>query len=175
MTDRRNEKEAIQNMQRYLRALSYDSLGANPVPIDGIFESATRDALLAFQQSAGLEPTGVADKTTWDALYSAYLRATQNERESEGLYLFPDTPTGYELSLGEAWMLVNVIQLLLLELRVAYDIFEDVTESGVYDQKTQEAIREFQRINLLPETGKVDAATYNRIVREYTNLARSGQ
>ncbi len=170
-----NKEQAVTNLQRYLRELSYDSLGANPVPIDGIFDTATRDALIAFQRSANLEPTGIADKRTWDALFAAYRRATELGRTTRGLYLFPDTPVNYELSPGEAWLLVNVVQLLLIELRVAYDIFEDITESGVYDAATEQAIKDFQRINLLPETGRVDAATYNRIVREYANLARGGQ
>ncbi len=170
-----NEEQAIRNLQKYLRELSFDSLGANPVPIDGIFDRATRDALMEFQKKEGLEPTGIADKTTWDALFAAYRKSTELDRTSMGLYLFPEVPVGYELSAGEAWLLVNIVQLLLLELRVAYDIFEDVTESGVYDAETEAAIRAFQRINLLPETGKVDAATYNRILREYANVARDGQ
>jgi peptidoglycan hydrolase-like protein with peptidoglycan-binding domain len=165
-----NQEQAITNLQRYLRRLSYDSLGANKVPIDGIFDSATREALTDFQRKMGLEPTGVADKLTWDTLFSEYKKQTDIERNTRGLYLFPDTPTDYEVSLGEAWLLVNVIQLLLLELRVVYDIFENVSESGIYDEQTEAAIREFQRINLLPETGRVDAATYNRIVREYSNI-----
>jgi murein L,D-transpeptidase YcbB/YkuD len=170
-----NQEEATRNLQRYLRELSYDSLGANPVPIDGIFDRATRDALMDFQQREALEPNGIADKQTWDALYAAYRKKTALDRAEMGLYLFPDTPVGYELSPGEAWLLVNLVQLLLIELSVAYDIFENVTESGVYDKATEEAIKYFQRINLLPETGKVDAATYARIVREYTNIAKDSQ
>ncbi len=170
-----NEEQAIRNLQKYLRELSYDSLGANPVPLDGIFDRATRDALIEFQKSVGLEPTGIADKATWDALFAAYQKSIESKRNTRGLYFFPDTPRGYELSSGEAWLLVNIVQLLLLELRIAYDIFENVTESGVYDSATEAAIRDFQRINLLPETGRVDAATYDRIVREYTNLGQNGQ
>jgi len=175
MPQQTNREQAVTNLQRYLREVSYDSLGANTVPIDGIFDTVTRDALISFQQSAGLEPTGVADKATWDALFAAYRRSTEPIRTRRGLFLFPDTPVNYQLSRGEAWLLVNIVQLLLLELRVSYDIFEGVTESGVYDEATEQAIKDFQRINLLPETGRVDAATYDRIVREYTNLAQKGQ
>ena len=170
-----NQKQAVTNLQTYLRRLSFDSLGASAVPIDGIFDTATRDALKNFQKSVGLEPTGVADKTTWDALFNAYKRATEVERAAEALYLFPEAPSDYAVSLGERLMLVNVLQLLMIELRVAYDIFENVNESGVYDEATEAAIRNFQRINMLPETGKVDATTYNRIVREYMNIGRQSQ
>jgi hypothetical protein len=36
-----------------------------PVPIDGVFGSATRNAVLAFQQQAALAATGVLDQPTW--------------------------------------------------------------------------------------------------------------
>ncbi|MBQ9112515.1 MAG: peptidoglycan-binding protein [Clostridia bacterium] len=165
-----NREQAITNLQRYLRRLSYEGLEGNRVPIDGIFDTATRDALIQFQQDMGLPATGVADKRTWDLLFSEFLKATDTERNSEGLFLFPKDPPDYAVSPGDALLLVSMIQLLLLELRATYDIFEDIVESGIYDENTEKAIREFQRINLLPETGKVDEATWNRIVREYSNI-----
>ena len=121
----------------------------------------------------GLPATGVADKKTWDMLFEQYRLATEDERTSEGLYPFPSRPTGYAVSLGDTLLLVRMIQILLMELRATYDIFEDITESGTYDESTEKAIREFQRINLLPETGRVDLATWNRIVREYSNIEQS--
>ena len=36
--------------------------------VDGVFGPATREALMGFQSSVGLEPTGVADMSTWMAL-----------------------------------------------------------------------------------------------------------
>lgn len=167
-----NEEQAITNLQRYLRRLSYEGLEGNRVPIDGIFDRDTRDALTQFQRNMGLPATGVADKRTWDTLFSEYQRVTDKERSSQALYLFPKTPADYEVTLGDTLLLVNVIQLLLLELSAAYGIFEDIIESGTYDSQTEKAVRDFQRINLLPETGRVDEATWNRIVREYSNLDR---
>lgn len=175
MAEIQNKEQAITNLQRYLRRLSFEGFEGQRVPVDGIFDSATREALMSFQRAMGLEATGVADKLTWDTLFSEYSRVTANEREERGLFLFPTTPDDYAVSAEDAFLLVNVIQLLLLELRVTYDAFEDLTESGVYDAQTQQAIREFQRINLLPETGEVDRATWNRIVREYSNLAKNDQ
>lgn len=168
-----NQAQAVTNLQRYLRRLSYEGLGGNRVPIDGIFDTTTRDALMSFQQSMGLPATGVADKRTWDMLFEQYRLATEDERSAEGLYPFPARPTGFAVSLGDTLLLVSLIQLLLMELRATYDIFEDITESGTYDEETEKAIREFQRINLLPETGKVDIATWNRIVREYSIIESS--
>ncbi len=162
--------DAIRNLQRYLRRIEEDRGDINAVPIDGIFDTATRNALIRFQGDAGLAQTGVADKTTWDALYKEYLRSTELERGRNGLYFFPQNPIGYEVSTGDTLMLVRIIQLLLSELRATYDIFENVVESGTYDTETENAIRNFQRIQGLAPTGRVDERTWNRIVKEYSNL-----
>ena len=140
-------------------------------PIDGIFESDTENAVASFQRANGLPETGVADKETWDRIFEEYMRVTENERLAQGLFIFPDAPIGYTISKGDALTLVRILQLLLLELRAIYDIFEDITENGIFDDKTETAIRDFQAANLLPVTGEVDKRTWNRIVREYANLA----
>ena len=165
-----NKEQAITNLQRYLRRLSYEGLGGQRVPIDGIFGSTTKEALSEFQRAAGLPITGAADKQTWDALFEEYSIVTQNERLAECLDPFPKNPPDYAVSLGDTLTLVSIIQLLLLELRATYDIFEDISESGVFDEQTEQAVREFQLKNGLSPTGKVDRATWNRIVREYSSL-----
>lgn len=40
----------------------------NTVEINGVFDHRVRRAVAAFQASAGLEPSGVADSATWSAL-----------------------------------------------------------------------------------------------------------
>ena len=63
------EREAIRNVQRYLRQLSYTDSEIPPVPVDGIFGEATSNSLMAFQQKNGLRVSGVADRESFDALY----------------------------------------------------------------------------------------------------------
>ena len=168
-----NKEEAVTNLQRYLRRLSfeYDMPNMPRPPIDGIFDTDTENALIAFQRQMGLPATGVADKETWDKLFLEYMRVTEAERLAQGLSIFPDTPKDYAISQGDTLTLVRILQLLLLELSLTYDIFEDITENGVFDEKTEAAVKKFQAANLLPITGEVDRRTWNRIVREYTNLA----
>ena len=167
-----NKAQAVTNLQKYLRRLSFEDefYDIPRPPIDGIFDSVTEDAVSDFQRKNGLAVTGVADKETWDRIFGEYMRVTENERMAQGLFIFPDTPEGYTISRGDALTLVRILQLLLLELRLTYDVFEDVTENGIYDERTEKAIRDFQRANLLPVTGEVDKKTWNRIVREYANL-----
>lgn len=165
-----NQKQAISNLQRYLRRISFESEAESRVPVDGIFDEATRQALRDFQEESGLPVTGVADKRTWDTLFARYSYLTRGQLTSQGLYLFPQEPPNYAVTLGDTLTLVRIIQILLLELRAVYEIFEDVAESGTYDEQTMEAIRQFQIIHGLPATGEVDELTWNAIVREYSNL-----
>ncbi len=175
-TEARNKQEAVSNLQKYLRRISFEHGATNMheiprPPIDGIYGRDTENAVREFQRIMGLPQTGVVDKRTWDMIFEEYMRVTEGERLVEGLFIFPDTPSNYTISRGDALTLVRILQLLLLELSVTYDIFEDIAESGIFDERTENAIRDFQAANLLPVTGEVDRATWNRIVREYANLA----
>ena len=50
-----------------------------PAPTqDGVFVSGTRQAVLAFQQSMGLNPDGVVGPLTWTTLYDTYRGIEQN-------------------------------------------------------------------------------------------------
>jgi len=62
MNDHPNQAPAVENLQRYLRQLSYDQPEIPAPPIDGIFESQTEEALRQFQRSRGLPVTGSADR-----------------------------------------------------------------------------------------------------------------
>lgn len=172
MSEPINKPDAVKNLQKYLRKLSFYGFETERVPIDGIYDSATRNAVTEFQRIHGLPETGDTDSDTWNAIFDEYMLLIENERKSLGLFLFPNNSIDYSVVLGDRLLLVNIIQLLLSELRVAYDIFDDIIESGIYDAETSDGIRKFQEINGLEATGEVDRATWNRIVREYSNIGR---
>jgi hypothetical protein len=55
---------AVRALQRLLNAV-----GTNPpLPVSGAFDTQTRYAVNAFKQTLGLQPNGIADQRTWDAL-----------------------------------------------------------------------------------------------------------
>lgn len=164
--------QAIRNLQRYLRRLSFDSPTIPRVPIDGIFESATEDAVKAFQAEYGLPVTGRADKRTWDRLYLEFLRVEEKNDRTPILHLFPTAPPNYVLEEGEESLTVMFLQIFLRELGIIYDAFEDMEITGRYDAPTAQNVRIFQEASLLPITGKVDLVTWNRILRDYTHYAQ---
>ena len=164
--------QAVFNLQRYLRRLSFDNPALLRVPTDGIFDTATEDAVRAFQGVYGLPETGRADRQTWDRIYDAYLRVERDSDRTPVTNFFPTYPEGYELGMGENSLTVSLLQLLLRELSIAYDTLELAEVTGVFDDVTERNVRRFQRVALLPDTGRVDLATWNRILRDYQHYAQ---
>ena len=165
------EEQAIKNIQRYLRQLSYEDPSLPSPTIDGIFDTVTRDAILEFQKNHSLTQNGVVNKETWDILYSEYLASLATFSPPSPLYLFPRVPEGYYLSRGDEFFLVSVIQLLLNELSIIYDSLIPLVINGIYDDATENNIRDFQSKNALTVTGNTDKETWNKLVEAYRNYA----
>lgn len=164
--------DAVRNLQRYLRRLSFDDATFLRVPVDGIFETQTEAAVKAFQAAYGLPETGRVDRRTWDRIYDAYLRAERANDRTPRVHFFPTEPEGYEISPGEQSMTVSMLQMLLGELTVIYDTLTLSEITGIYDEMTEQNVRRFQAASLLPITGRVNLETWNRILRDYDRFAR---
>ncbi len=176
MTDHATYRTAVRNLQRYLRRLSDGSDGADifAVPIDGIFGTATADAVSEYQRRKGLGVTGRADKITWDTLFAEYLERTAEERRKTDPDLFPAFPDGYETEFGETGAFITMLQFTLDELRQSYDTLPGFAINGTFDGDTSLAVKEFQRIHSLPMTGRVNRRTWNEIAIAYNRYGRYG-
>ncbi len=169
MTQQENRRAEIYELQTMLRLLSQTNPNLPSVNPDGIYGAETEKAVLAFQSNNGLSPTGIVDFGTWTAITNAYqnaLRLTQR-----GLALFPFPMGDYTVQKGETSDLVYIIQIMLSGIDTAYDIFSDIEITGNYDDKTQTAVRNFQRLSRLPETGVVDGTTWDRLALDHNRFA----
>ena len=171
MQQHSTNRDAVMNLQRYLRRLSYEENEILPIPVDGIFESRTEEALSEFQRMSGLPITGRADKLTWDALFAEYERLLLEEDERRSPSFFPSEPPNYQTALGETGSFISLLQFMINELTVAYDTLPTLPVTGVYDQATADAVSEFQRIHGLPASGRVNRRTWNRLSEEYNQYA----
>lgn len=161
------EKDAIRNLQTYLRAQGLVDNSFPLVPIDGIFDTQTRNALIEFQIRNNLAPTGIADRTTWDLLYSQYLDILETTSLPEAIIPFPSYPRNYVLKKGENSFLVAILQHMLNEIGIIYNVFDALEINGEYDEETENIIRDFQARNGIPVTGEVDRKTWGFIARIY--------
>ena len=168
-----NNRQAVTNLQKYLRQLSYFDPDIPPVAITGEWNAETENALTAFQLKNHLQPSGRADEQTWNLLFSQYSNSLDDNSPPAGVQFFPRTPRNESLGVGDVSFVVSVIQYMLDEISVLYDL--PVTEiSGTYDTSTEAAVIEFQKRNLFPQTGRVDKRTWDRLVKAY-EIAEASQ
>ena len=172
MAEKQNEREAILNIQKYLRQLSYHDEDINPVPIDGIWESDTARAVAAFQEKNGLRVTGTVDRQTWDALKREYDKSVAQNSPTVPIFLFPRTPQDYSLGIGDTGFLNDAVQYMLYELSSIY-FFPDFEISTVYSENTANAVRDFQKRNFITGSGRVDRETWDAMATQHNILLES--
>ena len=162
--NRRNEVLELQNMLRIISQADGSLPLINP---DGIFGAETEAAVIALQNEAGLTANGIVDFNTWNAIFRAYMNASR----MISLRPIQPFPSGsYEIHRGERSDTVFFIQLMLSALAIAMDIFDDIVPTGIYDEKTELAITEFQRKHALTASGIVDRNTWDALARSYNHI-----
>ena len=161
------ERDAITKLQTYLRAQTFVDSTFPPVPIDGIFDTQTKQAVIEFQKRNNLAQTGMVDRTTWDALYTQYLEILERTSLPEAIIPFPSYPQNYAMKRGDKSFLVAVLQHMLNEIGIIYNVFDTLEINGEYDEATEQIIRDFQARNGIPSTGETDRKTWGLIARIY--------
>ena len=167
MTTQKTEQDAVRELQRYLRQLSYVDPRITRPPIDGTYGTATRAAVRDFQRVEGLPQTGKVDTALWELIFKRYEESLVREGAPVPLAAFPRLSAGYALREGDESFLVRLLQYALSELDLIYEGNDRVVQSGVYDEATATAVRELQRRAMLPETGEVDRATWDALATVY--------
>lgn len=84
----------------------------------------------------------------------------------------PASWPGVELEIGSRGDSVRQIQKLLNGVSKGYPLIPKVAQDGVYGQKTADAVKTFQRIFDLPQTGVVDFPTWYKISEIYVGVTR---
>ncbi|WP_243158691.1 S8 family serine peptidase [Clostridium beijerinckii] len=84
----------------------------------------------------------------------------------------PMSYPGYNLVIGESGPEVKAIQGQLNRIARDYPLIPKVAEDGLYGPKTAEAVKTFQQIFGLPQTGIVDYATWYKISDVYVGVTR---
>lgn len=166
------ERQAILNLQRYLRQLSFFDTRLPELPLDGIFESETREAVEIFQQNNGLPVTGEADRATWDAIYIAYVKSVAQHAKPLPVDVFSRTPDADVIRRGAVGFHVAAVQYMLNEVLLFYSNYPGMDADGNYDEQTMDAVRLFQGYSALPQTGEVDLETWNRLTNFYNEQVR---
>ena len=84
----------------------------------------------------------------------------------------PASYPGYELTIGSSGEKVRQLQEQLNTIANTYTSIPKVAVDGIYGESTQEAVRQFQKIFNLPQTGVVDYPTWYKISAIYVALTK---
>ena len=148
---------------------------------DGIFGSRTQAAVTAFQRIFGLTPDGIVGPATWYEivrLYTAVTRLSELRSQGQQFYAVNWSPPN-ALQTGSTGEKVRLLQYMLSVLSTYIPYIPPVTVDGVYGSATRAAVLAAQRQFQLPETGVVDANTWDEIYDQYSGIEnttlRSGE
>ena len=84
----------------------------------------------------------------------------------------PASWPGYDLKIGATGDKVRQLQKQLDAISSVYTAIPDISPDGIYGPATAEAVRKFQSIFGLPQTGVVDFATWYKISHIYVGITR---
>lgn len=164
-----NTEHPILEIQRILRSIDSFENDLARIRLTGTYNEETRQGIIRFQEKYGLPATGTVDNTTWQLLQAIDRSIKDAQALARAVYLLPRDPE-YTLSIGIQDDVVYIIQHMLNVISQEYDGISPIAFTGIYDNDTENAVKEFQRINLLENSGIIDAVTFNRLADEYERI-----
>ena len=153
----------VRVIQYYLTVISYFDNRIPAAEVDGEFGPMTKNAVTAFQQRFGIEPTGEVNRDTWNQLQKTYTEASEflkKEYVTAGDEIYP----GRILSIGMTGDDVSSLQKLIQKISEKNPSVPAVEVTGTFDDQTEQAVRTIQSMNNLPVNGRVGLVTWNRIL-----------
>ena len=163
--ERRFVNQPIRSLQTMLRTIALFSDEYQRIIPDGIYGPETQKAVVTFQRNRGLPATGIANLQTWDEIVKLYDEAIQA--------LSPPQTTDYEsqdefpFSRGNSSARLKIAQCMLAQISERYCCIYPPELSGSMDELMVNSISEFQRINALPVSGKLDKATWKNLILQF--------
>ncbi len=141
-------------------------------PAVGDFNLITLAAVRRFQSIFGLQTTGIIDEATWYQLSYIYTVVRRlSELESEGVEYSEATRVLPEnIGLGYSGTGIGLLQYFLSVIGLFNSSFVQVAQTGVYDETTEQAVRQLQQSNGLPVTGVVDKNTWDLIYDQFRGI-----
>ena len=167
----------VRTVQRELNRISANYPAIPRIgSVSGVFDAATRNAVIVFQQIFGLAVDGVVGKQTWYKLKYIY-NGVKNLSEiySEGLTISEvERVFSNVLRQGDRGIAVRTIQYYLNFIGQFNDSLTiGIAEDGIFGQETKRAVEAFQRYYGLTVDGIVGRNTWNAVIDAYNDILRS--
>ena len=163
----------VRTLQYYLSIIAYFNGALEPVPLGGVFDSATVAAVERFQEFYGLPVTGIVDTATWnviDRIYTETVAALPSGYQGENAKLYP----GYFLSIGMRGENVTDLQTYLNLISQNIPEVHEIPITGYFGEQTENAVKIFQRLFGIPDSGAVGPVTWYQIALQYDFFKNGG-
>ena len=161
--------QPVRSLQTMLRTIARIEPGQMNVMPDGIYGSQTAAAVRSFQRRMGLNPTGMTDQATHEAIVREFERAVIEAEQAHPVQV--TLAPGQVLRRGDGHPAVYLVQAMLT---VIHDLVPSViapTHSGRMDPKTSESLASFQTYAGLPPTGELDKRTWKDLALHFALAA----
>lgn len=159
-------QQPVRSLQTMLRVIAEDDDSLPTVIPDGVYGPNTMIAVTAFQRRAGIPVTGIADQNTWEHIAAAYEPALIRIGKAEPIEILLEP--GQVIVLGESSPYIYLTQSMLTQLSKDSNSIRRPEHTGVLDPDTFRALKAFQLLAGLPETGTLDRITWQHLVRQFT-------
>ena len=160
----------VQQIQYYLSVIStYNTSISSIDNIDSSFGNQTRNAVLSFQRTYGLNADGIVGQTTWNRIYEVFSSIINVTNPNDNIPVYP----GLAIRLGATGSDVLAIQEALNVVSTKYSSLPILVEDGIYGPLTQASVIEFQNIFGLEVDGIVGINTWNTLFTE-ANIILNG-
>ena len=150
---------------------SYPAIPKIPT-VDGIFGVRTENAVRKFQEIFNLTPDGIVGPATWYAIVRIYIAVTRlAELRSQGQkYYVNSWAYNNPIRQGDRGIRVEHLQYMLSVLGAYIQEVPPLSVDGIFGDATRNAVVAVQRRFGLPQTGVVDAETWNEIYDQYSGI-----
>lgn len=157
--------QPIRDLQTMLRVIGKNEKRPELLIPDGIYGAKTMAQVSDFQRNAGLPVTGTADLVTWEAILEAYRSARINQIPAHPIHILLNADQ--ILCKGDRCPHLYLVQAMLEVLAVQYRSVQHPSFSGRLDDATAGALRSFQKLSGLPQSGTLDKMTWKALVLQY--------
>ncbi len=162
--------EGVAVIQYYLSYIALFVPSVIATDYDGSFGPATANAVRSFQQTYGLNETGVVDRETFDSMENVYFGIVSEidyEFRVGRILPFP----GRVLRVGTEGNDVRVLQEYLNYISNSYPEIPKVDADGIFGDATARQVSAFKRLFNIPgRDDRVNAVAWNAISSVYDDL-----
>lgn len=154
--------DEVRKLQELLNFVGATYTSIPHIVADGIYGSATQNAVRALQRLADIPSDGVVGRITWNALLRLYLLSMFGQ---SGRF------APYPMKIGDEGGNVARLQAMLDYIRTIYTSLPKTETTGVYTENTENSVQAFRHLFMLPPSEGVDKTAWELISGLYSDLS----